>query len=295
MARFGIGLNHGLTGLKENTALKVLRIEYQNLGMEGANTLSSVLEHNKHLTHVHCEHNDINLQGFTILVNALATNYSVLEFPFMHNEQDASMKRITSNMMETRTQAQKVKDEHNKSSVRRSLSTFGIHKPMPTQDLTPQDVDAVVRLLAERWDTQMQRMAMFLERNQNIANGLDPNSTSTHEDYLRPETALSDNGILESVLSNTTPRADQPNPVDQHMNEKFGALGISTIDEGEGEENSSSFQNTSRPRFEQRTLSFDKNEVERLPRPQLRRGFEPLPPVEHGRMFADGDFFKMES
>jgi hypothetical protein len=30
VARFGIGLNHALTGLKKNTALKVLRIEYQN-------------------------------------------------------------------------------------------------------------------------------------------------------------------------------------------------------------------------------------------------------------------------
>jgi len=78
VTRFGIGLNHALTGLKENTTLKILRIEYQNLGLEGANTLASVLETNTGLINIHCEHNDINLQGFTTLVNALAKNYTVL-------------------------------------------------------------------------------------------------------------------------------------------------------------------------------------------------------------------------
>jgi hypothetical protein len=296
VTRFGIGLNYALTGLKENKALKVLRIEYQNLGMEGADTLSSVLEHNKHLTHIHCEHNDINLQGFTILVNALAQNYTVLEFPFMHNEQDASMKRISSNMLETRTQAQKIKDDHNKSTMRRSLSTFGIHKPMPAQDLTPQDVDAVVRLLAERWDTQMQRMAMFLERNRNIANGIEIGPIEgfpVSEEFLRPTTAMSDNGIFESVLSNTTPRADCPNPVDQHMNDRFGALGISTIDEGDGEENSNE-RHEKRPRpHPHRSMSFEENDDPggKLPFvPGRSRGVDHLPTMELG----NGEFFKME-
>lgn len=63
MIRFGIGLNQALTGLEHNTALKVLRIEYQNLGFEGANTLASVIRENKSLTHIHCAHNDIGLQA----------------------------------------------------------------------------------------------------------------------------------------------------------------------------------------------------------------------------------------
>ena len=83
VARFGIGLSQALNGLKQNRTLKVLRIEYQNLGLEGANTLSSVLEINNTLTHIYCEHNDINLQGFTTLVNSLANNHTILSIPFM--------------------------------------------------------------------------------------------------------------------------------------------------------------------------------------------------------------------
>jgi len=35
ITRFGIGLNQALTGLKKNKTLKMLKIEYQNLGLEG--------------------------------------------------------------------------------------------------------------------------------------------------------------------------------------------------------------------------------------------------------------------
>lgn len=47
--RFGIGLSSALTGLQSNRALKVLKIEHQSLGMEGANTLASVMKENKGL------------------------------------------------------------------------------------------------------------------------------------------------------------------------------------------------------------------------------------------------------
>jgi hypothetical protein len=41
------------------------------------------------------------------------------------------------------------------------------------QDLTPQDLDAVVRVLEERWSKETQRLAMFLDRNRNIAAGVE--------------------------------------------------------------------------------------------------------------------------
>ncbi|RDL35345.1 RNI-like protein [Venustampulla echinocandica] len=229
VARFGIGLNHALTGLKQNKTLKVLRIEYQDLGLEGANTLSSVLEENTGLTHIHCEHNDINLQGFTILVNALAKNYAVLEFPFMHNEQDASMKRLGNSLRDTRrTATTKVKQERNvASSVRRTLSKLGVSKAQ-TQDITPQDLDAVMKVLADRWDTEMQRMSKFLARNRNIAAGIDEDDPDVNEETMRPTTALSDNGILQAVLKTTTPKADLPNPVDDHVNKGMLNLSISS-------------------------------------------------------------------
>ncbi|KAF7864201.1 uncharacterized protein EAF02_010169 [Botrytis sinoallii] len=206
VTRFGIGLNQALTGLKKNNTLKSLRIEYQNLGLEGANTLSSVLEENRGLTHIFCEHNDINLQGFTILVNAIAKNHTVLEVPYMQDDQDIAMKRM--------------------SAIKRTLKTFGVGVEKPIkQELTPQDVDQVVKVLAEKWNTEIGRLSMFLERNRNIAMGVegyDPVEI-IGEHAMRPTTAMSDRGILEQVLSNTTPRIELGNPV-EITNDRFSGM-----------------------------------------------------------------------
>ena len=239
VTRFGIGLNHALTGLKKNNTLKVLRIEYQNLGLEGANTLSSVLEENSSLTHIHCEHNDISLQGFTILVNSLAKNYTVLEVPFMLDDQSESIKRMNKNIRDSSRTATAEKN-HQKSSMRKTLTSFGVSKPQKP-DVTPQDVDEVVRVLGEKWETEMRRMAMFLERNMNIAAGVEGYGPDVDgiipDEAMRPTTAMSDRGILEQVLSNTTPKVELGNPVDTVISGKVAGLGISSSVEVDGKEN----------------------------------------------------------
>jgi len=239
VTRFGIGLNHALTGLKSNNSLKILRIEYQNLGLEGANTLSSVLEENKGLTHIFCEHNDINLQGFTILVNALANNHSLLVLPFMKDDQNLSMRRMNISMRDSRRIAHAARQENIvKGSVRRRLTTLGVTKPAK-QELTPQDVDDVVRVLNERWENEMNRLTMFLQRNNDIAAGVyDPNGEGIlSEETMRPTTALSDKGILAQVLSNTTPKIELRNPVEDHIN-KMAELSLTTTKVGTKQENS---------------------------------------------------------
>lgn len=94
VARFGIGLNLALTGLKRNTTLKVLKIEHQKLGLQGANTLASVLEENDSLAEIHCANNDINLQSFTVLVNGLQRNRAVLYLPCMDRERELSLASV---------------------------------------------------------------------------------------------------------------------------------------------------------------------------------------------------------
>jgi hypothetical protein len=132
-----------------------------------------VIDENTSLTHIYCEHNDINLQGFTILVNALAKNYTVLDLPFMQDDQGQSLKRMSANMRDSRRATTVRSSDHNvKTSVRRTLTTLGVSKPQK-QDLTPQDLDAVVRVLEERWSKETQRLAMFLDRNRNIAAGVE--------------------------------------------------------------------------------------------------------------------------
>jgi hypothetical protein len=225
VTRFGIGLNHALTGLKSNSTLKVLRIEYQNLGLEGANTLSTVIEENQGLTHIFCEHNDINLQGFTILVNAVAKNYRLLELPFMQDDQNTSMKRMNAQVRDTRRSAlaSAKQDTHLKSSVQRHLmGAFGVGVSKVTetkQDITIQDVDQVVRVLNEKWEEEVRRLAAILDRNRNLAMGIpisdgSVNGEEVQRDILRPATALSDQAVLDLVQSNTTPRVELGNPVD---------------------------------------------------------------------------------
>jgi hypothetical protein len=212
VARFGIGLNHALTGLKKNKALKVLKIEYQNLGIEGAHTLSSVLETNETLTHIYCDHNDINLQGYTVLVNALAKNFTVLSLPLMLDDQSEAIKRMTSGGH----MANSSKLEGGvKQSVRRTLNTLGVHmKDNANPTPTPQDLDEAVQILNSRWEAQTERLLGFLQRNHNIASGVETREMYLHDETLRPTTAISDSGIIQHVLSNTTPRVERTNPVD---------------------------------------------------------------------------------
>lgn len=230
VTRFGIGLNSALQGLKKNKTLKTLRIMYQNLGLEGANTLSSVIEADTGLTHIYCEHNDINLQGFTILVNALAKNTKILLLPFLQDDQNMSMKRINADMRESRSTTTS-KDHNVKSSVRKTLTNFGVgHAKSTKPDITPQDIDEVARVLQERWQTQMGRLAKFLERNANIAAGVQGHGqgveTILSEETMRPTTAMSDMGILNHVLSNTTPKVELGDPVDAYLFTKTPTVAI---------------------------------------------------------------------
>ena len=45
---------------------------------------------------------------------------------------------------------------------------------------------------------------------------------------MRPTTALSDQGILEQVLSNTTPKVELNNPVESHVYNQTPAMNISS-------------------------------------------------------------------
>lgn len=246
VARFGIGLSQALNGLKSNKTLKVLRIEYQNLGLEGANTLSSVLEINNTLTHIYCEHNDMNLQGFTTLVNALANNNSILFVPFMSDDQGESVRNMSASIRDpkklvTSTTAHQQKDAHHhhgvKSGMLKSLGTFGVSKP-PKTEVTPQDLDEFVKVLQERWHMQNERMASFLNRNRDLVYGeqhpdhfgqenQQPNTANEH--FMRPMSVVDESEMLQRVLSDTTPKIELLNPVDS-LGHRVQGLGI--IDDG---------------------------------------------------------------
>ena len=232
IARFGIGLNHALTGLKKNKALKTLRIEYQNLGLEGAHTLSSVLEENDTLTQIYCDHNEITLQGFTVLVNALAKNLTILSLPDMSDDQKLAVKRMTSGLAGAHMAGFSKGEGGVKHSVRRTLNTFGVHlKDSPASSPTPQDVDEAVNIMNARWKAQVQRLESFLYRNHNIAAGFESRDLYLNDDTLRPSTAISEAGIIQHVLSTTTPRVERSNPVDMVGESRMGRLTLNNENE----------------------------------------------------------------
>lgn len=185
VANFGIGLNHALTGLKNNNTLKALRIERQKLGLQGASTLASVLEENRGLQEIHCEHNDINLQAFTVLVNSVKGNKSLLYMPFMDGDKQSSLQKVDREIDSLRETSSSLSAMSAKATVKktlsaaiatqRSFSSRFYDRPRPS---TPhvfsndKEVRAVVGSLSQQWERENVRLEGYLRRNWKLAYGL---------------------------------------------------------------------------------------------------------------------------
>lgn len=214
VARFGIGLNMALTGLKKNTSLKILKIEHQKLGLPGASTLASVLEENTTLREVYCENNEINLQSFTVLVNGLQKNKTIFHLPSLDRDREYSLEKVRREIeMITRDTTQ---GGHSAaSSIRRtihaavsstgsggnkltklpthslnasggafnprvpSISTTANASSTAPPRLPSNDVLAVLRSLGQKWDAEVARLQRYLIRNYNLANGIDVSEDGT--------------------------------------------------------------------------------------------------------------------
>ncbi|KAI9802866.1 MAG: hypothetical protein M1833_001465 [Piccolia ochrophora] len=226
VAKFGIGLNHALTGLKNNTALKILRIEYQKLGLQGASTLSSVLEENTSLREIYCENNDINLQGLTVLINGLAINQTVLYLPHMERDRLESIQKVERECQVMRADAAAASTKQ--TTVRRTFASVKTSKPAPAPpvSMSEQDVQAAIRLVHEKWDRQISRLDQYLSRNLNILHGVRSPSGDEDDDNgpgtERPATATSLADILEKVQLTSTPTVEKGDPLSEVMFEKFG-------------------------------------------------------------------------
>ena len=207
--RFGIGLNIALTGLEMNSALKLLRIEHQNLGLQGANTLAGVIENNRVLVEVHCEHNDINLQSFTVLIDALRKNKTLLYMSDHAGDRTRCLEKVKGEFetLEKQDEPKSPQAGMLKKSFhavtqknirhRRQSSTMSTQS---TNSFTQQDVDDTLRTLTERWNTQTARLQQYLQRNYQLASGLDcVDLDARSESTTRPATADSLARMLAQV------------------------------------------------------------------------------------------------
>jgi hypothetical protein len=234
VARFGIGLNLALTGLKKNKSLKVLRIEHQKLGLQGANTLASVLESNTSLREVHCENNDINLQSFTVLVNGLQKNRSLLSLSCMDLDRTRSLDKVRREIDNVKRELS-LSQHSTTSSLRRSLhaainakhisvsTKFAKHSHSQghiratasslsaVESSSPpgnQQIEAILQSLSSKWDTEVTRLRRYLFRNYNLADSINANGVELVGDDAssdgRPATAASLGTMLEQMKLDVT-------------------------------------------------------------------------------------------
>jgi len=91
-SRFGSGINDALTGLKHNKTMRILHIEHQKLGVQGASSLAEVLKENTALTELYCNNNEIPLTGLTDLVNSIVDNTNIIQLPTMDDGRAAAFK-----------------------------------------------------------------------------------------------------------------------------------------------------------------------------------------------------------
>ncbi|KAJ5570284.1 uncharacterized protein N7459_009714 [Penicillium hispanicum] len=225
VARFGIGLNLALTGLKKNTSLKVLRIEHQKLGLQGANTLASVLEENDSLREVHCENNDINLQSFTVLVNGLQCNRTLLSLSCMDRDRLLSLDKVRREVDNVRLDASSVQSS-TATSIRRSLhaamggksgASHRLNKQPPahaaasldTPAFASHNVDLVLQSLQRKWDVEVSRLRRYLLRNYNITHGLADADADDGASDGRPATAASLGTMLDNMKFEVAVSADE--------------------------------------------------------------------------------------
>ncbi|OOF90027.1 hypothetical protein ASPCADRAFT_212301 [Aspergillus carbonarius ITEM 5010] len=245
VARFGIGLNLALTGLKKNKSLRVLRIEHQKLGLQGANTLASVLEDNDCLREVYCENNDINLQSFTVLVNGLQRNKSLLSLSYMDRDRIQSLERVRREIRNVKRDVTLAQSSAT-SSIRRSLhaainsksgsksskqqhaSSHRSGTPVPsglsasteTSPLMQQDVEVILQSLSRKWDSEVVRLRRYLYRNYNLAHGIGDDMVGFDDDTSsdgRPTTATSLGMMLDNMKLDVTVSEDEIQPAPQDL------------------------------------------------------------------------------
>ena len=225
--RFGIGLNLSLTGLKNNKTLKILRIEHQDLGLQGASTLAEVLEENDSLLEVYCENNFITLQSLTILVNALAKNRTLMHMSTMEKDRRYAMVKVKDEVQAmqeypnpTSPKVGSIKrtftGRMSNISIGRSHRRQGSGKTHTYDHYAPQlkynhrDIQVALRALNDKWDAEIARQQAYLRRNYHLAHGL-PLSEEEMEPSTaeRPDTAESISALLEKVKMDRTPTMEK--------------------------------------------------------------------------------------
>jgi hypothetical protein len=247
-SRFGSGINDALTGLKHNKALRILHIEHQKLGIQGASTLAGVLKENNTLTELYCNNNEIPLTGLTDLVNSIVDNTNIIHLPTMDDGRAAALRSAENTMKaismkrgfaSVRRSAQRASSVYSPSVPRpqRPESTAMPPPPRSRQAahtgpvaaipsaFTVQDIQTTQQMLTDQWDRQCYRLAQYLDRNWCLLNAIPTNMNIPDFDanFDRPDSSGSLGKILAQVKYDTTPRAERTAYIEEPVTFLVGA------------------------------------------------------------------------
>ncbi|KAF2841514.1 RNI-like protein [Patellaria atrata CBS 101060] len=211
VSKIGDGINRALSGLKYNKTLRVLHIERQRLGIQGARTLADILKVNRTLEELHCDYNGITLSGFTDMINALQQNTTMLYLPYMNESRNNQINQ-------TRASVEGAKEDDTKSTMTmKSASVRNIAKRVtgksrdePSKsELTEQDINAALRMVDDAWGKQVDRLAKILQRNYNLAHGIQEPVDTERPDTSSPEMGGDIEKIMEKARIDRTPTMEQ--------------------------------------------------------------------------------------
>ncbi|KAF3925958.1 hypothetical protein ABW20_dc0106634 [Dactylellina cionopaga] len=181
--RLGAGLNRAFHSLDENKTLRVLKVEQQRLGPQGAMVIAKMLESNASLQEVYCSNNNLNLQGYTALVAACYNSRSILALPGLERDRKEQLDRLRADLNKTVEAPEPPSSRlsmlatlsalDRRRSVRslKSLTSRNSHDSEKPPGLSEEQVDSAIKHLATRWDDQDELLQKALAKN--LAGGYD--------------------------------------------------------------------------------------------------------------------------
>ncbi|KAF3935594.1 hypothetical protein ABW19_dt0204011 [Dactylella cylindrospora] len=175
--RLGAGLNKAFRSLDDNKTLRVLKVEQQRLGPQGAMVIARMLESNTSLQEVYCSNNNLNLQGYTALVAACKNNKTILALPGLEKDRKEQLDKLRADLNKTveipdppssrLSMLATLSSLDRRRSVRslKSLTGRQSNESDKSLGLSEEQVDTAIKALSGRWDEQDRMLAEALEKN----------------------------------------------------------------------------------------------------------------------------------
>ncbi|EPS41215.1 hypothetical protein H072_4904 [Dactylellina haptotyla CBS 200.50] len=175
--RLGAGLNRAFHSLNENRTLRVLKVEQQRLGPQGAMVIARMLESNTALQEIYCANNNFNLQGYTALVAACHFNPSILALPGLEKDRKEQLNKLRVDLNKTVDVPEQTSSRlsmlagfssmDRRRSVRslRSLKGRNSNDSDKAPGLSEEQVDTAIKHLSTRWDDQDALLKQALMKN----------------------------------------------------------------------------------------------------------------------------------